>query len=360
MDFNKLVKLQKVKAIKALTPGTSVADTQLTQNKSGAENKQLDMDTTATGKKSEDSRATDTPSDDTKEEIEEPEAEKEEDNLVEIQDPDDYLLYLESILKLIHERFYEMYDRNKDIPDLKMLVPKLKSEILVGVSIVFSGLVPSVVKLEHSRPFAIARNLGAEVTEGFTEKTTHLVAASTGTQKVFQVQKNKAIHVVTPDWLWTCAERWERVDEKLFPLSTNRPQRMRHIPAHCSPDRIPEPNDVKFNNPYLQMSDNDIASMEAEVDDSSESEEDFSPPEAERPSRKRRRSGIEGEEELADLKTTSQPVDLDDNADDNADEIESIISESGKSGRSSSDEDESPSAKFRRGNLYTCLVFHLT
>lgn len=26
------------------------------------------------------------------------------------------------------------------------------------------------------------------------------------------------VHVVTPEWLWTCAERWERVDERLFPL----------------------------------------------------------------------------------------------------------------------------------------------
>lgn len=29
--------------------------------------------------------------------------------------------------------------------------------------------------------------------------------------------KNK-LHVVTPEWLWTCAERWERVDERLYPL----------------------------------------------------------------------------------------------------------------------------------------------
>lgn len=48
----------------------------------------------------------------------------------EISDPDDYLLYLESILKQIHQRFYEIYDQTKEIPDLKELVPKLKSEVL--------------------------------------------------------------------------------------------------------------------------------------------------------------------------------------------------------------------------------------
>lgn len=30
--------------------------------------------------------------------------------------------------------------------------------------------------------------------------------------------KQDKLHVVTPDWLWTCAERWERVDERLYPL----------------------------------------------------------------------------------------------------------------------------------------------
>ena len=60
--------------------------------------------------------------------------------------------------------------------------------------------------------------------------TTHLVAARLGTAKVksinyfkskfkngnyFQVNDARKfsgnIHIVTPDWLWSCSERWERV-----------------------------------------------------------------------------------------------------------------------------------------------------
>lgn len=29
----------------------------------------------------------------------------------------------------------------------------------------------------------------------------------------------KGIHVVIPHWLWSCAERWERVDERVFELN---------------------------------------------------------------------------------------------------------------------------------------------
>lgn len=42
----------------------------------------------------------------------------------------------------------------------------------------------------------------------------------------------KNVILVTADWLWVSAERWERVDEKVFPLGRNRAG-TRHPPAHC-------------------------------------------------------------------------------------------------------------------------------
>lgn len=38
-----------------------------------------------------------------------------EDNLIEIEDPDDYLLYLEGTLKKVHKRFYEAYNENEEV-----------------------------------------------------------------------------------------------------------------------------------------------------------------------------------------------------------------------------------------------------
>ncbi|KAL7049845.1 hypothetical protein ACKWTF_003877 [Chironomus riparius] len=270
-----------------------------------------------------------------------------DDNLIEVQDPDDYLLYLESILQKIHERFYEQYDKTKEIPDLKYLIPHLKSEVLIGVKIVFSGLVPNNVKIEYSRPYLIAKNLGATVMNEITDETTHLVAASTGTQKVFQAQKNKKIAIVTPEWLWTCAERWEHVEEKLFPISSNKTLKMRQIPAHCSPERITgeQPEKVKFNNPYLQMSDDDIASMEAEVeDDSSDTDSDDEredTPEVDRGLRKRKRSECERQASSKLL----QSINISGKDGNESDQS----SQSGKS--KSSSESETLVAKFRRGKL---------
>lgn len=39
-----------------------------------------------------------------------------------------------------------------------------------------------------------------------------------GTEKVRQAQECGQLHVVNPDWLWSCLERWDKVEEQLFPL----------------------------------------------------------------------------------------------------------------------------------------------
>ncbi|XP_026763001.1 RNA polymerase II subunit A C-terminal domain phosphatase [Galleria mellonella] len=226
------------------------------------------------------------------------------DGQIEVEDPDDYLIYLEDILKRIHKHFYDLYDKteNKQIPDLKMVIPEVKSKVLSGVSLVFSGLVPTHQRLETSRAYLVARSLGAEVTQDYTEHTTHLVAVRAGTAKVNASRrlgegKASKLHVVTPEWLWTCAERWERVDERLYPLQRGGQSSSRRPPAHCSSPppapaapapaaalrkRTPSGRFMDTLNPLLSFSSDDIADMDREVEDifneSDESSSDESKP----------------------------------------------------------------------------------
>ncbi|CAK1552974.1 unnamed protein product [Leptosia nina] len=208
------------------------------------------------------------------------------DGQIEIEDPDDYLIYLEDILLRIHRHFYDTYEKmgNKQIPDLKFIIPEVKSKVLANTSLVFSGLVPTHQKLETSRAYLVARSLGAEVTQDLTEKTTHLVAVRSGTAKVNasrRMGEGKAkVHVVTPEWLWACAERWERVDERLYPLQRGGQSSARRPPAHCtSPPpappvptpalrkRTPSGRFMDTLNPLLSFSSDDIADMDREVED---------------------------------------------------------------------------------------------
>lgn len=173
---------------------------------------------------------------------------------IEIEDPDDYLLYLEVILRNIHKRFYAIYDETTEIPDLKIIVPKIRCEVLRGQNLVFSGLVPTQMKLEQSRAYFIAKSLGAEVRSNISKDITHLVAVNAGTYKVNAAKKEPNIKVVNANWLWACAERWEHVEERLFPLDRKVRNKGRQPPAHChSPEHVVNYNERSEISPSSSM-----------------------------------------------------------------------------------------------------------
>lgn len=132
-----------------------------------------------------------------------------ENYLIEVEDPDDYLIYLEDILKRIHKEFYDQFDKleSGEIPDLKQVIPRVRNNVLQGCHLVFSGLVPTHIKLEQSKAYQVARSLGATVTQDLEDDTTHLVAVRPGTAKVNAGRRKRNLKLVTPDWLWCCAER---------------------------------------------------------------------------------------------------------------------------------------------------------
>ncbi|NXG23926.1 CTDP1 phosphatase, partial [Grallaria varia] len=153
------------------------------------------------------------------------EDEEEEDDT----DDDDHLIYLEEILVRVHTDYYTKYDKYlkkeiEEIPDIRKIVPELKSKVLSDVTIIFSGLYPTNFPIEKTREHYHATALGAKIVKNLVlsaddpDKATHLIAARTGTEKVRQAQDCKDLHVVNPDWLWSCLERWDKVEEQLFPL----------------------------------------------------------------------------------------------------------------------------------------------
>ncbi|CAM1310123.1 CTDP1 (predicted), partial [Pycnogonum litorale] len=158
------------------------------------------------------------------------------DGFIEIEDNDDYLLYLEEILTHVHKAYFKMYEQlNKaNKPDLRSVVPYVRMKVLRGTNIVFSGVIPTNLPMEKNRAYTVAKSLGASVQKNLvtpdsasdpSEVTTHLIAARSGTAKVNEAKRIKGMNIVCVDWLWSCSERWEHVEERLFPLkktSSNR------------------------------------------------------------------------------------------------------------------------------------------
>ncbi|XP_065788334.1 RNA polymerase II subunit A C-terminal domain phosphatase isoform X1 [Muntiacus reevesi] len=163
-------------------------------------------------------------------------------------DDDDHLVHLEEILARVHSDYYAKYDRflsgeSAEAPDIRKIVPELRSRVLADVAIIFSGLHPTNFPVERTREHYHARALGARILTQLVldpddpARPTHLIAARAGTEKVRQAQECGQLHVVNPDWLWSCLERWDRVEEQLFPLRDDQGRAQREDSPASFPDR---------------------------------------------------------------------------------------------------------------------------
>lgn len=106
-------------------------------------------------------------------------------------DADDHLVYLEEILARVHSDYYARYDRHlrgevQEAPDIRKIVPELKSRVLADVAIIFSGLHPTNFPVEKTREHYHATALGAKVLTQLVldpdapDRATHLIAARAG------------------------------------------------------------------------------------------------------------------------------------------------------------------------------------
>ena len=77
------------------------------------------------------------------------------------EDNDDYLLYLEDILRTVHKAYYDLHDQSsspKSSLDLKMVIPYVRKKTLQGVTIVLSGVVPTQVIKKYTHQNIVSMN----------------------------------------------------------------------------------------------------------------------------------------------------------------------------------------------------------
>ncbi|KAF5666625.1 RNA polymerase II subunit A C-terminal domain-containing protein [Fusarium heterosporum] len=163
-------------------------------------------------------------------------------------DDDEELIALQDHLTDLHTSFYETYDRRRAerkekegthppahskskrrvsvddgvdlsmVPDAGDILDELKSNVLSGLVIVLSGLVPLGVRVEESEIGLQAQSYGAQVLDTISKRVTHLVVASSRprTKKVQQAAKISSIKIVNQNWLTDCLSQWRRLDERPY------------------------------------------------------------------------------------------------------------------------------------------------
>jgi RNA polymerase II subunit A-like phosphatase len=88
-------------------------------------------------------------------------------------DNDTDLLHLSKALITLHKQFYTP-SRSK--PDIRSILPSLKTPILAGCNLVFSGIIPLGIDPSKSDIWILATQFGARCDLEINSPTTHLIA----------------------------------------------------------------------------------------------------------------------------------------------------------------------------------------
>ncbi|KGQ09416.1 RNA polymerase II subunit A C-terminal domain phosphatase [Beauveria bassiana D1-5] len=198
-----------------------------------------------------------------------------------LSDNDEELVALQDHLTDIHTSFYETYDRRRAerqqsqptrppshssahrrpsvddgvdlsmVPDVGDILDEIKSNVLSGLVIVLSGLVPLGVPVEESEIGMQAQSFGAQVLNVISKRVTHLVVSTSTprTNKVQQAAKIPSIKIVNQNWLIDCLSQWRRLDERPYFLAILDADRERSDdisePASEAEDADAEAKDLK-------------------------------------------------------------------------------------------------------------------
>ena len=164
-----------------------------------------------------------------------------------LQDNDRELFHLEESLRSVHTAFFNAYSQQLAaaqggrlgklrggqkqksptdksdldlVPDIKTILPTVKSKVLGDTFLIFSGIVPLGMDVGSTDIAILAKSFGAVVQNDVTRSTTHVVAARNRTQKVrTAIRRGRGrIKIVSPQWLLESIASWQKKDEAAYLL----------------------------------------------------------------------------------------------------------------------------------------------
>ncbi|KAJ6623178.1 hypothetical protein B0H10DRAFT_2011552 [Mycena sp. CBHHK59/15] len=157
-----------------------------------------------------------------------------------LKNDDNELQRLGKLLDEVHRRFFTVYEsppshdkpsssrrRERDKPkpayDVTLIIPRIRAEVLEGVHILFSSVIPLDTNPEATEIWKMARMFGARCATELTSEVTHVVAAKRGTVKVDAARKRGGIAIVRLAWFTDCIALWARQDEAKYLLDEVAP-----------------------------------------------------------------------------------------------------------------------------------------
>ncbi|KAL0491506.1 RNA polymerase II C-terminal domain phosphatase [Acrasis kona] len=132
---------------------------------------------------------------------------------------DNTLFSLEELLDSIHRKFFDPIDN--EYSDVRSI---LKSRVLEGCHIVFSGLIPLSIQANQSFIWRVAEEYGAQCYEEVSSHITHVIATKKQTPKVERAREILDVMIVDKSWLEESIQLFRRADELKHQIATfNKP-----------------------------------------------------------------------------------------------------------------------------------------
>ena len=161
-----------------------------------------------------------------------------------LEDNDRELFQLEERLERVHRYYFDEYDRKrmralggrvaalrgekiplkekdvdlKLVPDVLDIMPLIKRQVLGGVVVVFSGVLPLGTDAQNADISLWAKSFGVVVSQKINIRTTHLVAGRNRTAKVREATRYPNVKIVTTQWLLDSLTQWSHLDEEPYLL----------------------------------------------------------------------------------------------------------------------------------------------
>lgn len=153
--------------------------------------------------------------------------------------------------------------------DAPLLIQELKDQVLQGCVIAFTGVIPRNVVPERAEIWQLAEAFGAICVHDLSDRLTHLVTASLGTEKMYRASKIPGVKVVWLAWLQSSIALWKHEPEG--PFIAHHPS----APTAPSREESPPPEPVADETTEDEEDDEirkDSAAFDAAWDDAAQAE----------------------------------------------------------------------------------------
>ncbi|KZP28980.1 hypothetical protein FIBSPDRAFT_947374 [Athelia psychrophila] len=159
-----------------------------------------------------------------------------------LKNDDAELQRVRKILEDVHDQYFDAYAsraedaarkrkpasaiaklKEKKSYDVTNIIPRMRTDTLKGVHILFSSVIPLDTKPEATEIWRVAHLFGAKCYTEFSSVITHVVAAKSGTVKVDTARRRGGIKVVWLAWFTDSVALWQRKDESPYLLDDPAP-----------------------------------------------------------------------------------------------------------------------------------------